>query len=150
MARYSVQGNRATLVAAQPALVVQCTATARRLKIYEAIFGSEATPADVAILWEIGRLTVAPTAGTAVTPAPLDPADAASLFDATEGAITAPAIGTQVLGVPLNQRATFRWVAAPGAELVGPATDNNGFGVYSTTINGAAPSGTVQIYVDEQ
>ena len=35
---------------------------------------------------------------------------------------------TEVLEIPLNHRATFRWVAAPGSEIITPATDNNGLG----------------------
>ena len=34
----------------------------------------------------------------------------------------------ELLEVPLNTRATFRWAAAPGSELVIPATNDAGIG----------------------
>ena len=43
----------------------------------------------------------------------------------------------------MNQRASYRWVAAPGSELVYPALANNGFvlraksGGYTSTFTGA-------------
>ena len=51
--------------------------------IYDLIFGTEATPADAAILWTVQRCTAAGTS-TAVTFAYLDPGDSASEFDAGE------------------------------------------------------------------
>jgi len=40
--------------------------------------------------------------------------------------------GAFLLTVDLNQRATFRWVAPPGGELVTPATNANGAGVLNS------------------
>ena len=57
-----------------------------------------------------------------------------------EPTYTAAAI---VLMIPLNQRATFRWVAAPGSELVAPATAANGFGIQTTTSSAVAITGTL-------
>ena len=37
-----------------------------------------------------------------------------------------PTTTAEMLRVPLNHRASYRWVAAPGGELVWPATANNG------------------------
>ena len=36
-----------------------------------------------------------------------------------------------------NLRATFRWVAAPGKELVAPATASNGLTLMNTVMTGA-------------
>ena len=93
----------------------------RRGKIYDVMFGSEATPADAAILWTVRRYTAAGTA-TAVTPQALDAADAAFSGVAGENHTIEPTYtaGAIVLNVPLNQRATYRWVAAPGGELIYP------------------------------
>lgn len=123
-----------------------CAAAAspRRAEIYDLIFGSEATPADQVFLWEVNRSTTVPT-GTGVTPATLDPADTiASTIQAFEnltvqGTNTAGAV---VLAVPLNQRATFRWVAAPGSNLMIPATTNAGFHFNTPTASGT-PAATV-------
>jgi hypothetical protein len=116
----------------------------RRIKFYEYIFGSEASPADNAFLYIVQRCT---TAGTlsAVTPSPLDPADAATESTAGENVTIEPTYTANLvlLAIGLNQRATFRWVAAPGSELVTPATASNGMGIQTTTASAVAISGTV-------
>ena len=45
--------------------------------------------------------------------------------------------------LPLNQRATYRWVAVPGKELIYPATQNNGFGWATPTATAVAVSVTI-------
>src|SRR4051812_32165286 len=99
----------------------------RRLRTYDIMFGSEATPADAAILWTFRRCSGAGTS-TAVVPQNLDPADATTEYDAGENSTIEPTLTSAaiLLNVPLNQRATYRWVAAPGGELVMPATASNG------------------------
>jgi len=123
----------------------------RRLKFYDLMFGSEATPADAAILWTIRRCTAAGTS-TGVTPQLLDPGDAATESDAgenhtIESTYTAGAI---MLNIPLNQRATFRWVAAPGGEIVTPSTASNGVGIETDTISTGTPVITATVHACEQ
>lgn len=150
MAKYSLELNRT----ASNTLSVgffQATATSpRRLKVLDWMFGSEATPASNAFLWTLNRVTAAgsPAGGSAVTPAPLDVADAAALFDCTEGPTTDPTITTTLLSIPLNQQATFRWVAAPGCEPTSPATDNLGFAVKTPTSSAVAV--TTSLIIEEQ
>lgn len=124
---------------------------ARRLKVYDVMFGSEATPADAAILWTFRRCSAAGT-GTAVVPQNLDPADFTTEYDAAENHTIEPTFtaAANLLNIPLNQRATFRWVAAPGGELVMPATANNGFGIETDTISTGTPIITSQVHADEQ
>lgn len=104
------------------------TATLKRFKIYDLLIGTNGTPADNYIEWDVSRQTAAGTS-TATTPNALDSADAAagtvgsSNFTA-EGTITA---ASSVFYVGVNQRASYRWVAAPGSELVAPATNLAGF-----------------------
>jgi hypothetical protein len=126
------------------------TTQARRGRIYDLIMGSEATPADAALLWTVQRYTAAGT-NTAVTPQKLDPADAAFLGEAGENHTVEPTYtaGAIVLNIPLNQRATFRWVAAPGGELVYPATTANGFGIQTDTISTGTPVITATVHVNE-
>ena len=38
---------------------------------------------------------------------------------------------TEVMEVPLNHRATYRWVAKDGSEIVCPATSGDGIGIHS-------------------
>jgi len=108
------------------------TATLRRAWLYELLFGADGLPnaTDCAIVYDVSRQTVDGTA-TAVTPVALDPADAASgsqtdVNYTAEGTITA---ASSLLAVSLNQRASQRWVAAPGSELVVPATNDAGLAV---------------------
>jgi len=122
----------------------------RRLKFYSLLFGSEATPADVGIYFVADRCTAAGTS-TAVTPRPLDPGDAATESDAGESHTVDPTYSTTaVFAVSCNQRGGFIWTAAPGRELVTPATASNGLGFRTPTLNGGTPAATLGIYAEEQ
>lgn len=150
MAKYALELNRTASTSLSVGFF-QSTATPRRLKVGDWMFGCEATPADNPFLWQLRRVTAAgsPAGGSGVTPQPLDTADAASLFDATEGPSTDPTIASvSLLSIPLNQRATFRWVAAPGYEPTSPATDNLGFAVLTPTSSALAV--TTTLHVEEQ
>ena len=80
--------------------------------------------------FDVSRITANGT-GTAVTPVALDPADAAAASTANANYTAEPTVTASSSGfyVGINQRASYRWVAAPGSELVAPATANNGFTV---------------------
>jgi len=120
----------------------------RRVKLYDWLFGSEATPADNVFLWQIQRCTTAGTA-TGVTPQPLDPADAATELDAAENHTVDPTLtaAAMLATIPLNQRASYRWVAAPGGEIVTPATASNGVAIRTPTSTAVIVTSTV--HVDE-
>ena len=104
------------------------SATVRRVKIFEVNVGTDGTPADNVVVFDVSRQTAAGTS-TAVTPLPLDPADAAALTTCTANSTAEPTITatSSVFNIAMNQRASYRWVAAPGSELVGPATSAAGF-----------------------
>lgn len=103
------------------------SAAPRRFKIYDVLIGTNGTPADNFIEWDISRVTASSTS-TIITPMPLDQADAASLTVATANSSTHAVITSgSLFYVGVNQRASYRWVAAPGGELVAPATSSNGF-----------------------
>lgn len=103
-------------------------ASPRRFKIYDILIGTNGTPADNFIEWDVSRVTASSTA-TLVTPMPLDQADAATLTVASVNSSAHALItgNSNVFYVGVNQRASYRWVAAPGGELVAPATSSNGF-----------------------
>lgn len=126
--RYSVDGQD-TGTAGTSILAVTSAATIRP-KIYDVVVGSDAAPADQAAEYVLQRYTAAGTA-TAVTPRALDPADPSSLASAGEAHSVEPTYTADVimLQFALNQRATFRWVAVPGGEIVLPATAANGVGL---------------------
>jgi hypothetical protein len=150
MAKYSAQFNRAASAAAAVGTITADATTPRRQKIYDILVGSEAAPADFAFLWTLDRCTTAGTS-TAVTPTKLDPADAAALADAGENHTAEPTFtaGEVALSIPLNQRATIRWVASPGGELIIPAVASNGIGIRTPTA-GAAAAITASVHFEEQ
>lgn len=114
----------------------------RRYKLLETTFGAaEATPADNAFVWEFQRCTTAGTAGSAVTPGSIDPGDTVAATTVCGQAHSADPTLTanQVLeSIGLNQRATFRWVAIPGYEIVVPATASNGLAFRTPTSSAVA------------
>jgi len=133
MARYSASGSQTLQSSASgdaTALSFAAQSTAHRNIIYEMWFGNTGAPADQVTVYTIGRITADGT-GSAVTPTPLDAADRASQCTCLENHTAEPTYtsGGELLEMPLNHRATFRWVAAPGGEFITPATDNNGVGM---------------------
>lgn len=149
MANYAIQMNR-TADGTLPVGSIGADATRpRRGKLYDLLVGSEASPADNAFLYTVQRVTALGTS-TAVTPQPLDPGDAATEADAGENhTVNATATANAILlAIPVNQRATFRWVAAPGGELVYPATASNGLAIYTPTSSAVAI--TAEAHVSEQ
>ena len=102
-----------------------------RGKVYDLLIGTNGTPADNYMTWDISRLTAASTAETALTPRKLDPADAVALAVAGCNQTSEPTYtaDSSVFYIGVNQRASYRWVAAPGSELVYPATAANGLGL---------------------
>lgn len=128
----SIGGTQQAISTSYKTLLVlkAATATLKRGKIYDLLFGTNGTPADNVMEFDVSRQTADGTA-TAITPNPVDAADTAA---GTVGAANATAEGTitansRLLGVGINQRASYRWVAAPGSELVWPATNLNGLAV---------------------
>ena len=136
MARYSLSNSQGTPSSLTTTYKTQWDLTAatgattlRRAWLYDIVFGANGTPADNMVSYVVDRQTSTGTR-TSATPAPLDGADAAALI--TAGVVTSiepsETAATQLLDVPTNQRATYRWVAAPGGELIVPATNVAGIG----------------------
>lgn len=131
-----------------PLLTVIGTAAVRSM-VYEIQFGSSGTPADNAASFAVQRCTTTGTAGSSYTPVALDPGDPA--------AVTTCGLATFSVGPTLtsnsflynfgiNQRTTFRWIAAPGSELKIPATANNGLAFMPINVSTAwTPQFTVLI-----
>src|SRR5262245_30942586 len=147
--RYLGQGtdtntNATTIVEAR-------SATTIRPRIYDIMISSVATPADNAGEYVLRRTTTVGSGGSAYTPVAIDPGDPASLAafrvaDTVEPAYTSNA---DVWGpVGINQRATFRWVAAPMGEVILPAAAN-GAGLLVTGIGGSAVAVRATMYWEE-
>ena len=118
--------------------------TLRRAKVYDVLIGTNGAPADNYMEWDISAMTAAGTA-TAVTPNKLDQADGAALTVANANYTAEPTVtaNSSLFYIGVNQRASYRWVAAPGSELVVPATNLAGLvlrsrsGGYTGTATGA-------------
>lgn len=113
-----------------PAPVVQL----RRAKIYDLLVGTNGTPADNNMVWSFQRATAGTTSAysgylssvaLAIDQADSLPAMAVWANSSAETAYTFTATNFP-LYVGVNQRASYRWVAAPGSEIVVPAVSSAG------------------------
>lgn len=144
MANYAAQINRTASATLPVGSLGAPAASMRRVKLYELVCGSEAVAADNPFLWTVQRCTALGTS-SAVTPIALDSGDAACVavvgknhtVDATQTA------GAIVLSIPLNQRATFRWISKPEGEIIIPATASNGVAFNTPTMSALAVTATV-------
>jgi hypothetical protein len=152
MAKYAITGSQATVSGSYKTVldVFATTGALRRGKVYDVLIGTNGTPADNYLQWDISRMTADGT-GTAVTPQPLDPADVAALATAKNNYSAEPTItaGSSLFNVGVNQRASYRWVAAPGSELLFPATANNGLALRALS-GGYTGSATGDLMYEEQ
>lgn len=129
MARWGVSANKGSANVQGVLILTAAASSPRRAKVYDLSMGCGAAPADNAFIWIIQRCSTAGTA-TGLTPNSLDPADTlASTIVAGATVTTDPTLTANAFLYrdALNQRATFRWVAAPYSELIIPATASNGF-----------------------
>lgn len=113
-----------------PAPVIQL----RRAKVYDLLVGTNGTPADNAVIWSMQRATAGSTSAytgyvssvaLALDPADSNPASAVWINSSAETAYTFTATNFPWY-VGVNQRASYRWVAAPGGEIVLPAVSSAG------------------------
>ena len=131
MARYSASGSQNLSSSAITALTIASQSTVHRNIIYDIVIANVVSPADLVTLHTIQRITNPNAANcTAVTPSLLDLADRAAQSACGENHTAEPTYTSnqELMELPLNHRATFRWVAAPGGELITPATNNAGIG----------------------
>jgi len=135
MATYAVGGNQGTMSSSYKGLAALWTpaSTGRRIKLYEYKIGATGNPnaTDTYIQFDISRLSQTTSlAGTAFTPNPTDPADAAAVTVAATNETTEPSaalIATSLENLGINQRSTVRWIAAQESQyLISPTTVGNG------------------------
>jgi hypothetical protein len=132
MARFAIEMNRTASLTLPVGSVGVGSTT--RFDIYDIVMGSEATPQDSIFKWSMFACSAMGTS-TGVTPKALDinNINAAAILGGENHTIDATPVGGSVLAVALNQRATFRWVAAPGGELISASTASSGFALYTPT-----------------
>ena len=129
--RYSIAGKVTAVSSSYKTALVLVATSAVRPTIYDFSVGTSGTPADNSSQWQLQRFTAQGTS-TAVVPAALDSGDPTGTATAGSANTSEPTYtaNTIVFGpLDLNVRATYRWVAAPGSELICPATAANGIGV---------------------
>jgi hypothetical protein len=121
-----------------------CPSTVRRAWIYDLMAGADGAVADNSMAFIVDRQTTVGT-GTGITPRPLDAADGATTIVGTVNHTAEPTVtaDTDLLEIGGNQRASFRWVASPGGELVIPATNLNGVGLRAKSPAPSSYTGTM-------
>ena len=135
----------------------------RRGKLYDILVGTNGTPADNYMEFDVASITLGTTpsgiTGSLVSSLSstfgLDPADvsfvaALQINSTAEVGLTTP---IEQWYVGINQRASYRWVAAPGSEILYPAnssaTGRNGLAIRARS---AAYTGTATVtaFISEQ
>lgn len=102
--------------------------TSARGRAYDLAVSTGGTPADNVLEWLLRRYDTSAGTATGVTPEQLDSGAPAALITANEQYTVEPTVisATELIDIDVNQRATYRWVAAPGGEIVIPATATTG------------------------
>ena len=116
----------------------------RRVALMKAEFGIDAAPADATLVWQMIRLSAAAT-GTAVTPNPVNPADAAAVTLAKDVITAGGTEGVLLESLPLNQRATYTWVGYGDGELIIPATANAGIKLKNSASSSLGATATITV-----
>lgn len=152
MANFEATMQRTLSASASVGCITAVTATLARFSVYSLTFSSEATPAEVAVLWQAARISTAGTS-TAVTPKPKDRADSVTRQAAGQNHTIEPDYATLAAVMYSNavhQRATVRWIARDDGDMIMcPATNAEGIGFKTPTLNGGTPVGTLDVaYID--
>lgn len=114
----------------------------RRGKLFDILVGTNGTPADNYMEWDVirvtgGTSTHALAGGVSSISSALsidlaDPYGSVNLITINASLETLATVAAEVFYVGVNQRASYRWVAAPGSEIVWPANTS------ATVSNGLA------------
>lgn len=136
---YSAEGTRTVSGSVETVLSLTNGSPTRRIKLYEIRAGTKAgTWADFAINWLVRRHTGGGGTSTSLTPALLDPADAAAITAAGENHTVEPTTLTTLLNLSVAQRLPVVWQAIqPGRELIAAAAANSGLNMTSQVSGGA-------------
>ena len=151
MPNYNMPWTKATLSTTVGAADVEAPAVdMRRIAVNGLRMGFLTASGDVAIAIQLKRQTTGAT-GTGVTPAPLDSADAACVTVGNsnitvEGTVPATAA---LFAVAFNLRGMLQFDAAPGREMIVPATANFGLLLQTPTLSGGTPGGWGDIRFNE-
>ena len=139
MAAYMASGDQTLTTTASTALTVGSNATtAQRNEIYEMSFANEGVPADLVMVHTVQRVSALGTS-TAITPGLVsDSAERAAQAAAGDNHTVEPTlVATSILfQMPVNARASYRWVLPPGGSIFTPATV--GAGINASSLHASA------------
>ena len=144
MNRYGATGQQSPIAGTPKTILELLGAATVRFALYDVMWGASGTPADQPMVYGVIRITATGT-GTSVTPEALDPASPTGEVLAEEDSTVEPTVtGINLIEIPVNLRASYRWVAAPGGELVVAAVAGEGLAVtgLSSGYTGQAESTT--------
>ncbi len=123
-----------------------------RFRIFEFSTGfTLASPSDNLLTVTAQRTSADGTAGSTPIPAPLDPADGActAVCQTNHSAEPTYTSAEEVFGpIGMHMRATYRWVAAPGKEIVVSDAANVGVGWFAAHAS-VTPEHTLMAYFSE-
>lgn len=152
--KYAIFGNAGTAntTAATNGLAQLITTAATRGFLYEWNVSSAAAAAPVDQNYQLilRRYSAGNGTWTAVTPSPLDPADAASVCAggvAKTVDVTTPGVTLAQIG--FNARAGFRWVAIPDSEFVFASTATAGGEFKYLAVSGGTDINAMTLYFQE-
>ncbi len=136
MADYHIKGTQTVAGTDDTTLTVERGAS-KRFKVYEVMSGfTLASPSDNLLSVRLHRFVTADGAGTARVPNPVDPADGACVATGLVNHTTEPttySTDEEVLGsFAQHMRATYRWIAAPGKEIVVANVASEGVGLVAS------------------
>jgi hypothetical protein len=125
----------------------------RRGKLYDILIGTNGTPADNAMEFDVARVTMSTSVATLTVSSlssnyALDPADLTGCvnqlcINSTTEFTVSVSSAIQAWYIGINQRASYRWVAAPGSEIVWPAVSSaSAYGVLALRARSPAYNGT--------
>ncbi len=150
MAKFAAAFNKGAASVQSVGILCAAAASPRRAKVGFYQLACAAAPADATFDHIVQRCTTVGTA-TAVTPNAKDPADTLASTIQVRGTCTADPTLTAaafLARIPFNQRTSYQFYAAPGDELLLPATANNGFIIGLSAASTTDFSGSV--HYDEQ
>ena len=140
--RYAATGL-VTVSGAPDSLMALNGVAAVRGKVFDFGFGGTGTPADNATRWRVARSTTAAASGTAITEVGLDGLAPAAQLIGNSNITSEPGYEEELVDIGLNARASWRWVAAPDAELFVPADATSAFGIEPTNASGVQARGYI-------
>ncbi len=132
--KYSTRGSMA-LIAADTVLSV-ISATTVRPAVSDIVLSSSSTPNDYSAEFFLQRFSADGTA-TAVTAQPLDFNDPVAITTSKHTYTVEPTLTANEILLQLahNQRASVRWVAQPGYEMIVPALAGDGIALLCNAVS---------------